>query len=333
MLGGPPARAFVRKGQKTTSRLRARGPSNRVLPPTYDTQDCVGELEFEHLRKPMMGAPTSDHQQNIELIRRMKSPNGYDPIPPAQYLYFLDDPDPVQRVLAWLRSKTIRLEHRQHYAVDSSGRALNIQDLANDCFNGDWTNANRALAATEARKLAARDQAGRLLLCGDVPRRDLRQTQENKADGKQRPVCTNWLEFCTNWSPPTYMREQVTQRSLSDRDKFAREYSTFLRWADDVEADAMAAARREIEAREKAFLEKRGIQKRNGKKHPPKRASSVHLTLLAEPDFPSFDVQTGDGQNNGIAVQVGGKTPYNTGNGDVQAENGGASLYTEVQRT
>jgi hypothetical protein len=267
----------------------------------------------------MMSAPTPDHQKNIELMRRMNSPNGSDPIPPSQYLYFLDDPNRVQRVVAWVRSKTIRQNHRSPFAVDQNQRALTLSHLAADCFNGNLGNASNTWKAAESQKLVAKDEQGRLCLCGNVPSRNSQQKQH---DRDEDVVCTENQVLRTN-----NQLRQFEALPAEDRERFQAACPRFAQWRDAVMADAVAAARAHIEQQERLFLEGFGLPRQNGKK---KRDLSdkplcVQLTLLA---VPNLNVQT-----NRSSVRAANPTVYSGENGHVHSQNGGASINTEVQRT
>ncbi len=66
-------------------------------------------------------APDSTHTQLMQAM----GAKSFDPIPPDQYLYFLDEDETAeQRLLAWLRSKTIRGRRSgpTAYAHDERGR-------------------------------------------------------------------------------------------------------------------------------------------------------------------------------------------------------------------
>jgi hypothetical protein len=223
---------------------------------------------------------------NIELMRAMGSPNGSDPIPPRQYLYFRDDSDPVQRLLAIIRSNAIRYGHRCHFATEDDGSATTMQNVADEGFSGNWANANRAWQNAEAQKLVIRDKEGRLLLCGNVPsRKAQRKSQEKQRDTDGPPLCTEWSKLCTEWAAPAYIREDLERRDEESRENFALRYRQHLKWADAVEADAIAAARREAEKREKLLFAEFGMaRQQNGKKRDLKEMPlCVQLKLIAEP--------------------------------------------------
>lgn len=131
---------------------------------------------------------------NDELMRLMGSKKGSDPIPPDQYLYFLEDPDPEQRVPAYVRSKTIRMGHRSPFCVDEHARPITLDRLAADC---GWqpSHASEYLSRLETKGLVRTERGGtepgtekdlRIYLCGRVPLRS-----QVKAKEKRTPIpCT-----------------------------------------------------------------------------------------------------------------------------------------------
>lgn len=251
---------------------------------------------------------SQDGQGNLELMKAMGSPNGSDPIPPTQYLYFLDDPNPVQRVVAWVRSKTIRKGHRRRYAVDQNGNTLTISHLAADCFKGNLGNASSAWKDTEDQKLVAKDNEGRLCLCGNVPSRSAALKSLNSQQLTEDEV------FCTeNQSVLRTEKQRLQFLALPapKRELFKQACPKFAEWSAAVEADALAAARAHVEAEERRFLDQFGISRQQGKKRPPKeREPYVQLKLISVPDF---DVQT-----TADSVQTESAIPYEGKNGSVQ---------------
>jgi len=123
---------------------------------------------------------------NDQLMRDMGSRNGGDPLPPTQYMYFLE---PIKcsvnmhQVVAWLRWRCVRyrklpdgatavegrrLDGRCLYAIDETGKALSIADMARE-MDWDVSNATRYWEETESHRLCRKDESGRLCLEGNVP--------------------------------------------------------------------------------------------------------------------------------------------------------------------
>jgi hypothetical protein len=263
---------------------------------------------------------SQDGQGNLDLMKAMGSPNGSDPIPPSQYLYFLEDPNPVQRTLAWVRSKTIRLKHRRRYAVDQGGNALTLKHLAADCFKGNLGNASSAWKEAEDQKLVEKDEQARLCLCGNVPSRSSALKSLNSQQLTEDEVfCTeNQLVLRTE-----KQRLQFLALPAAEREKFRRESPQFAEWADAVRADSLAGARDHIEAQEKLFLSRFHMDRQTGKKRDPKaRPPYVQIKLLS---VPTFDVQKDDD-----FVQTEPPVSYEAENGTVQ--NAPSLLVSEEQR-
>jgi hypothetical protein len=130
--------------------------------------------------------------QLSKLAKTLGSAQALDPIPPSQYLFFLDKSQPaLQRLLAWVRSKTIRFrpqkdgsDGRSPHCIDQFGKPLGLADMARDL---DWTlpNASREWKKAEQLGLVRKD-AKKLILVGQV--RTLPQ-----AKTRQNVICTDNL--------------------------------------------------------------------------------------------------------------------------------------------
>lgn len=238
----------------------------------------------------------NDHQNNIELMRSMGATKGYDPIPPDQYLYFLYDSDPRQKALAWVRAKTIRLNHRSPYCTNEDGNALTLSHMAAD-FGWPLSFASRIWSQLKSKGLVASDEQGRLCLCGDVPTPKKVRTETNQVN-------------CTINLPP-YLRQQFQALSSERQAEFVRCYTCFLQFSHQVEADSIALARALKEPIEAKLLSEFGLKKKPGKKRRSPGSHLVQLTLLAVPEF---DVQPKQG-----GVQTGAVDLYAPANGCEQA--------------
>jgi len=275
-----------------------------------------------------MTPPNADLQRATDLMKEMGSPHGFDPIPPSQYLYFLDDPDPVQSAVAWVRSKTIRRGHRRNYAVDQQGNQLTIQDFANERYNGDWANANRAFEAAAAQKLVARDGEGKLYLCGNVPSRSTQlKGIKKQQDTEMSPVCANWsetLRILVEEKP--YLRPEVENLPEEKARDFDARYQEYERWAKQLRADADAAIRAIQEQEAARLFGEFGLQLRNGKKRRP-APESLEVQLLL---WPNYSAQTG-------SAHAGIDSAQSQDSGSRKAQNGyahtSANKEAELQRT
>jgi hypothetical protein len=79
-----------------------------------------------------------------------------------------------------------------------------------------------------------------------------------------------------------YLRAQIEALPASQQQDFTEGYRQLQEWSNGVLADAVAAARVLIEERERAFLGRFRVERRNGKKRPRERQSMVQLTLLKD---------------------------------------------------
>jgi hypothetical protein len=190
---------------------------------------------------------------NEELMAQMGSENGYDPIPPDQYLYFLNDRDPLQRLLAYVRSKTIRVRHRSSYCVDEYGNPITLEQIAAD-FGWSLTHARQTWADAEERGLVKRDQDDRLCLCGNVP---LPPKPNCKLD-EAKKNCTVFF--------PQYLRQQIQQLSKNSQDRLQSEIQAYTEFEDRLKSDALALAREILEDCEERFFARYGLELRRNKK-------------------------------------------------------------------
>jgi hypothetical protein len=147
------------------------------------------------MRMPSDGKQSTDFDFNLELVVSMggDKKKGYDPIPPDNYLCFMTDKDPVQRVVAWVRSKTIRFGHRSPFAVSLGGIALTKRDLAKDCFDGDLPAAWKAWRRASERGLVFEDAEGRLCLAGKAKMAARSKRGEKSRQKSLETICPRYV--------------------------------------------------------------------------------------------------------------------------------------------
>jgi len=170
--------------------------------------------------------------ENLELVRKMGSKKGYDPMPPDQYLFFLTSPDEIQRVVAWVRSKTIRKGFRSPFAVAENGtRPLKKADMAREVFGGSRAQASRAWDRTAALGLVHEDANGFLCLTGaiQIPR----QTRRRKCE----PIESLRTQL------PAYLVETIDALPEGRKEPATRDYLALVNYRRALEADLMTMAR------------------------------------------------------------------------------------------
>jgi len=186
----------------------------------------------------------STHKQNLAHTRppvvrsltafaeALGSREGVDPIPPSQYLYFLDRDQPaLQRVVAWVRSKTIRYQQQRNggdgrsaWCVNSAGKALGLADMARE-LGMLPPNASRAWKEAEDLGLVRRD-GRKLFLVGDVPKPAVGE-QEGKCylyrylSPSLRRMVESWpearqAEFKAVWEPAVKLADSIAANAIAD---------------------------------------------------------------------------------------------------------------------
>lgn len=205
--------------------------------------------------------------------RAIGSPNGVDPIPPEQYLTFLNPEDPpLQQLLAWVRSKTIRLGHRSPFCVDKEARTLTLKDLAQD-RGWNISNTHKYWREAEIKGLVRKD-GEQLYLCGQVipeqsslplpPPKDI-----PKLTGMQARLNAPQFAAFRKW--PAEKRAQF-EVQMGKVDAYAKQ----------IQAEAMAAARSAAEELTDKFFEAHGLPtKRIAKRARP--AAVVRLEIRSIP--------------------------------------------------
>jgi hypothetical protein len=242
---------------------------------------------------------------HLKLMHLMGA-KSYDPIPPDQFLCFLDKDVRLtptgHRAHAWLQSKTIHSpggsRHRTPQARDTRGD-LHLAEMAPD-LGIDLPAASRAWDELEREGIGRRDEKGRLWMCGKVQKTEGRNKSEETKD-----------ELCTYKLPERF---RLYLQTLDEKQRAQGEQRYFLaaRFGEQLEADAIKAARaakQEVVAevfREAGFIddEERG--------RPPKNRELVVKLALAC-TFADFCVHTSVPNS----VQSENGQVYANGNGNV----------------
>jgi hypothetical protein len=202
---------------------------------------------------------------SAQLMRDMGSTKGFDPIPPDQYLAYRDKRyAPVQRLWAWVLSKTIRHGHRSPYCVDEQGNELWIKHAATD-LNMDQANVRHAWVELEREGRVERD-GRRLLLKGTVV---LPEVQANKRRS----------EVYINLFPP-YLAKQIKRLPDDRREALLTEYDRERTTEAKVMAEAAAGVRSIFDQRKDSVLTRFGVKKIRDKKRRPEE--SPFVPVIAE---------------------------------------------------
>ena len=258
------------------------------------------QTEQPHTNGKVNGSASNGSQlsEADNLMRQMGSKKGFDPIPPDQYLHFLNDRVPLQRMLAYVRAGTIRRGRRSPYCVDEHGQPLTLEQMA---ATFGWTigHARKTWAEGEQRGLVRMDDKGRLYLCGSVP---LPPPPEAESDDQENPV----QDF------PEYLSVQIKQLSKSQLARFEKCYPKFCDLEDRITKDAMALARDLIQKQIAAkFFAQFGLKPRENKKR--RETAGQEIVQVSLNELPEEFAQIFDD-----SVQTENSTLYNAKNGSVQ---------------
>jgi hypothetical protein len=188
--------------------------------------------------------PREETSKTLELMQEMGA-ESFDPIPPEQYLCFLDKDIRItpsaQEALAWMRKWTIRgrTGGRSSYASDGPKRPLRLKDMAAEL---DWKApfASRIWAELEDAGLVRKDDKERLYLCGRVkPRRKLNAAD---ADADDYEGMTEYERFCCE-RLPHYVWKQFKRLDPESRRNASVEYYEADAYIRRVRADAVGQVR------------------------------------------------------------------------------------------
>jgi hypothetical protein len=221
---------------------------------------------------------------NNQLMDRMGSQKGSDPIPPDQYLHFLTDSDPQKRLHAWVLSKTIRFGHRSPYCVDEKGKTLGLKDAAAE-FGWGITHARQTWAKLQKRGLVRKDEDEKLWLCGTVPP----ASEIADEDDANCTVCF-----------PEYVGEQIQQLSEDERERLLAGYERLNELKRRIQADAMALVRLRQDELSRQFFGGFNIDLKCYKKRRDSEGERIVKVLIGPlPDefvqFAGDSVQNGKG--------------------------------------
>ena len=247
---------------------------------------------------------------NTGLMRAMGSTDGrFDPEPPDQYLWIMNhSTNPRDRVVAWVQSKTIAINHRMPFAVDEHGRALYIQHVATDFEWAMKTAQNVIYEAHQEGRIRLDSKNKRIYLCAEVSPQEA--DKEWGIDGE---------DFARVQSQfPPYVADFIENLPAERRATAVKRYEQFWMWQKAGMADAVAAWRSVSQPIEDSILRELGFEK----ERLPQRRPQPKLVKLQVVDLPGF-VDFVQGQD--LPVQTNGNGLHKAESGSVQ---GHASLLS-----
>jgi hypothetical protein len=235
---------------------------------------------------------TGNENSHGALMREMGAENGYyDPIPPDQYMAFLEPGFSLspsgQRLLACLRSHTIRAKSGGRTPWAAVGkRPMKLKDFAVE-LEWEKPRVSKAWAELEDFGLARKDEQGRLRLAGKVqPKSAVLRRQiegedngENDGDFEKKVSCTDNF--------PDYLLLQFQQLNEKRRSQAVFGYDALQKWRKNAEAEAMQLVRSKLQQVEDQYWQNFGIEARRVEKKTTAAAPRgiVTLDLLQQPEL------------------------------------------------
>ncbi len=207
-----------------------------------------------------MSAPSQQsqlHASATELMRRINSRDGYEPVPFSQIRSQMDEGESeIGRLRGWLQSKTVRKGHFSDYAVevnsDGEKRELHLSNAAKD-LGMDEANARDAWRRGVQRGLwrngTKAEGERRLYIRGDVPKLVQPKGEEK---GKEK-VCADLL--------PPYILKQIKDWPSEKRLRLLAEEQADKDIDDQLRADFDAARRALMALRQDTRFQSYGIKK------------------------------------------------------------------------
>lgn len=265
-----------------------------------------------------------DYMRVMELVKEIGGHNGFEPIPWDQIGWQQRaDQSPLQRMWAWLISKTLRKGHWSPYAITKreqhGGEELHIEHAA-QALGMDLPNTYRTWKEGVALGLwrnGTKDEGKRrMYICGSVPQ----ATGEEEA--KRPPLKI----VCTDNLPP-YILKQIKDWPPEKRTPFDLEWARRVAIREAVLTETITGARDILDDKDTAFLAEWQLQIRRNDDYRRKDLTPEEMEARRErvklilPQLSLF-VQTIE-----ASVQSGKNALYRAENQSVQTV---ASLLPET---
>jgi hypothetical protein len=205
-----------------------------------------------------------DYMRVIELVKEIGGKNGFEPVPWDQIGWHgRADQSPLQRMWAWLISKTLRKGHWSPYAITKreqhGGEELHIEHAA-QALGMDVANAYRTWKEGVARGLwrngTKEEGKRRMYICGSVPQ------VEGEEEAKHPPlqiVCTDNL--------PEYILLEIKAWSPERQAQFSQEWAMRVKVRNITLAELVKAGRTILTEDDDTQLQRWGLQLKH-QKHP-----------------------------------------------------------------
>lgn len=261
--------------------------------------------------------PQKKGDKNKELMLAAGSKNGaYDAEAPDQWRYLLRHAtDPLEKAMAWVKSKTTAFRHESPFCVDEHGQALVADHMAVE-LGWKLQTARNVLTQLQAQGRIRLQKGKRIWYCADIPKAYEEPAEDAQNGDSKSSTQSIWGSYVVDFI-----------RSLPEEQRPGAEtkLQACEEWKREFLAEGMAALRTIIERVEDTTLAEIGVPKRRLPKRRVPESNWVQLSLLAEPNF----VQSTAADS----VQNGNAGSYKAENGLYKPQTAEPSLYASTTTT
>ena len=207
----------------------------------------------------------------------------YDIEAPDQWRWVMVHAEsPLERAMAWVKSKTTAYRHESPFCVDDHARPLYSQHLAADMKWADHTAQNVLSELQKQGRVSLKGK--RIWYCANVPQayeEPEEQPEPVELDGRTKGERFSSVQRYFGSYVADFIRGQSEEKQLQN-------LTTLEAWQNrkrEIFADVMAAARMKTDPIEDTILVKQiGISKKRLPKRRPVEVRWVQLELLEKPD-------------------------------------------------
>lgn len=225
--------------------------------------------------------------KNKELMLAAGSKTGaYDIEAPDQWRWVMTHAqNPLERAMAWVKSKTTAFRHESPFCVDDTGRPVYVRHLAADMGWKEQT-ARNVLVELQAQG-RAQVKGKRIWYCADVPQANqeptelLEQPEGEEPELIDRRTRGEQINSVQRYFG-VYVADFISEQSEKKQIQSLTALENWRRRKREIFADVMAAARMQTDPIEDTILEKIGIPKKRLPKRRPAEVKWVQLSLLPE---------------------------------------------------
>ena len=225
--------------------------------------------------------------KNKELMLTAGSKTGaYDIEAPDQWRWvMLHANDPLERAMAWVKSKTTAFRHESPFCVDEHGKPVYVQHLAAEM---GWKihTAQNVLCELESQGRIRLEKGKRIWYCADVPTGNpdddpppplAPEEEERRKKSKSRASVQR------SWG--TYVADFIANLPEEKQPEVFAKLETCVEWRREFFADGMAAMRNIADRVDDTTLREIGIPKKRLPKRRESKCKWVQIKLFAEPAF------------------------------------------------